>query len=107
MIDEMKCCANCEYWYLYDENKIDELGEVADGECRRYPPNVPIVEPSDESEYSIADILVCLTKGTILMGNPFVYAGEWCGEFKLMDEPRWTEEDLCGGFEYDDGWDCK
>jgi len=25
------------------------------------------------------------------MSNPFTFAGEWCGEFKMMDEPRWTE----------------
>lgn len=107
MSDGMKCCANCEHWYPYDESNLDEFGEVALGECRRYPPNVPVVEPSNCDWHPIADLGICLIRGTIAMSNPFTYAGEWCGEFRLMDEPRWTEEDLCGGFEYDDDWDCK
>lgn len=94
MIDEMVCCANCKYWYPYNEKKVDELGDGAEGECRRYPPSVPVIETDnpDKNECSLFDVYIPLIMGTPLMTNPFSFAGEWCGEFKLMDNPRWIEQ---------------
>ena len=92
MKNETECCANCEYWYIYNEDDLNRLGEVADGECRRYPPNAPMIETdkNDDMVY-LADCRIVLNKGVMMMSNPFTFAGEWCGEFKMMDEPRWTE----------------
>lgn len=93
MIDEMKCCANCEYWYLYDEEKFNGAG-FGEGECRRYPPSVPNIEcDNNKNSPRLADLYIPLIRGTMLMSNPFTFAEEWCGEFKLMKTLRWTEED--------------
>lgn len=97
MCDKMRYCANCEYWYVYNENELEKHGELAEGECRRYPPNVPIFDninknKNNEYAYKIKELFLFLTKGTVRMSNPFVFAGEWCGEFKMMDNPRLTDE---------------
>lgn len=96
MTCDMKYCANCKHWYLLSENEIDKYGDSAEGECRRYPPNVPVVEGRDDSRNedvtNISDLFFWLVKGTMLMTYPIAYAGEWCGEFELMNNPRWTEE---------------
>ena len=88
---EMKYCCNCEYWYCYDESKIDRFGECAEGECRRYPPSIPIFDGSFNEEKSVQDLIISLIKGTPLMNHPFTFAGDWCGEFKMMSNPRWEE----------------
>jgi hypothetical protein len=97
MMDNKKCCANCEYWYVYDECEFEKHGFCAEGECRRYPPNVPVFDNvvknrKNETAYKIKELFLFLVKGTVRMNNPFVFAGEWCGEFKLMKNPRWIEE---------------
>lgn len=93
MIDNMRYCANCEYWYPYNEDKVVGLYGSNKGECRRYPPSVPVIEVEDlEDEMPrIVDVYLSLIMGTPLMSNPFTFAEEWCGEFKLMDKPRWSE----------------
>ena len=57
------CCFTCRYWDPYDKETKDML---ADGECRRYPPNVPTPD-----EY---------VRNTPLMTYPITYGVEWCGE---------------------------
>ena len=84
----IKCCANCKYWYTYDEKKIEEFGDYAEGECRRFPPSIPCIRHINEMGIAVPENLV---KGTLLVSHPFVYAGDWCGEFKAMKNPRWAE----------------
>lgn len=57
-------CLGCRFWGPYDK-KPDLLSE---GECRRYPPNVPI-----EDEF---------VRGAHLMTCPMTCADEWCGEWQ-------------------------
>lgn len=91
MTCNMRYCANCEYWYLFNEKEIEKYGDSAEGECRRYPPNIPVFDNHDDF-VNIFNLQPLLVKGCILTTYPFAYAGEWCGEFKLMNNPRWTEE---------------
>ena len=84
----VKCCANCKYWYVYDEKKIEEFGDCTEGECRRFPPSIPCVSHINDMGIAVPEELI---KGTILVNHPFVFAIDWCGEFKTMKNPRWAE----------------
>ena len=68
MNDEM--CLNCRFWDPYD--KEPEKVVLAQGLCRRYPPNVRI-----KGEYD---------RGVQLMTQPMTYDEEWCGEWRGKDE---------------------
>lgn len=92
MTDKMRCCANCEHWYPYNEDELDKKNAIVEGECRRYPPNIPVFDNTTEDMCDIKDLILCLTKGVVFVNYPFVFAEEWCGEFKLMKNPRWTKE---------------
>lgn len=89
----LRHCANCEYWHLYNEEEFEKLGIMAEGECHRYPPNIPIFNNNPNTAYYIKDLSLCLTKDTILVNHPFTFAEDWCGEFKCIDSQRWFEED--------------
>lgn len=84
----LKYCANCKYWYPYNEKNFEKFGECADGECRRYPACVPCMARINDMGIAIPEEFV---KGTLLVSHPIVYAGDWCGEFKAMKNPRWAE----------------
>lgn len=88
----LKCCRNCEYWDCYhtDEKEDDWLAE---GECRRYPPSIPIFDNTFEDHVSVDELMICLTKGTLFVNHPFTFAEDWCGEFKCIENPKWFEED--------------
>ena len=85
----LEYCANCKHWYPYNENDFEKYGECADGECRRFPPSVPIISRISDMGIAIPEDLI---KGTLMVNHPFVFAGDWCGEFKAMKNPRWTNE---------------
>ena len=67
MIDEATMtdqgCGNCKYW-----DPCATPGPLRSGECRRYPPNVPV-----KGEW---------VDGARLMTQPMTYDEEWCGEWK-------------------------
>ncbi len=91
-MSKINYCANCEHWFCYDELDADRYVDTAEGECRRYPPSVPIFEGRFNEEKNVQDLIINLKKGTPFMNHPFTFASTWCGEFKLMDNPRWKEE---------------
>lgn len=87
MIDVVKCCANCEYWELRGEDSVG-INCDSEGECHRYPPNVPNFDVSGHENAKISDTWIECLYGTPLMSHPFTYACEWCGEFACVKEPR-------------------
>lgn len=82
----MRCCANCDYWEPYGEH--DEVTELDDGDCRRYPPSVPCLRRV--SELGIAEPETA--RNTVLMAYPVMFATEWCGEFRETASPRIRED---------------
>ena len=92
MIDVLRYCGNCDYWYCYKENEFEKFGAIAQGECRKYPPSIPVIE-MNEDEVCFTDLYVSLNNnGSLLLTHPLTFAEDWCGEFKPMKNPRWTEE---------------
>jgi len=59
-------CLNCRFWDPYDSNPDNVC--LAQGDCRRFPPNVPVVNEYD--------------RGVQLMTHPMTFDEEWCGEWK-------------------------
>ena len=81
----MSCCANCRWWEPY--KKRETVSELDEGECHRYPPNVPCVSRVNDFGIAVYEI----DRGSILVTYPVMFALEWCGEFNEMDEPRVKE----------------
>ena len=69
----MKCC-ECQWWETKAEPEFMELDE---GECHRYPPNVPCINQVTNLGIAAPEVI----KGSVLMTYPVTYAFEWCGEF--------------------------
>lgn len=90
---DLKCCANCKHWYCYDEESFKKLDGHADGECRRFPPNVPIFETTGDDSINVAKTLLCVTRGTVMMSYPFTFEEDWCGEFDWADKLRISDDD--------------
>ena len=86
MYQRGKTCAECEYWYCINNEELERYGELAEGECRRYPPSVPSFYNTYEDECKLTDLIVILSKGSQFMVYPSTFAGEWCGEFKLTTD---------------------
>lgn len=82
---DLKCCANCKYWYCYDNEK-DKM--LSCGECRRFPPNVPIFDSNGDSDINLNKTKLCTIRGTAMMCCPFTYADEWCGEFSFDENAQ-------------------
>lgn len=80
-----KCCANCKYWECVSTEK--EITELSYGECHRYPPNVVnfACRIDDCGSFDSVETI----RNTPLVSCPYVFASEWCGEFKAMKHPRW------------------
>lgn len=91
--DDLMCCMNCKYWDCYNEKEFEQCGELAEGECRRYPPSLPIFDQCGIDDVPVSDLVISLTKGTPLVSNPFTFGRDWCGEFVLMKNPRYTGEE--------------
>lgn len=83
----LKYCANCKYWECYDEKEFEKYGEGVEGECHRYPPNTINFTKVN----GVVTMIPEMTKNTPLLSHPFTFAAEWCGEFKPMKNPRWTD----------------
>lgn len=84
-----KQCANCKYWEPRENKKYDKYSECDDGECHRYPCNVPCIEQVTERNEVIPELIHMST----LMTHPFVFAADWCGEFDMMNKPRWIDDE--------------
>lgn len=91
MSDVLKCCANCKYWDCY-EGKDKKCNYTTDGECHRYPPNIPNFDNYGKDDYHVIELILDLVKGTPLVSHPITYAVDWCGEYKQMKNPRLIEE---------------
>ena len=57
-------CLHCRFWDPY----VEEPDLLSEGECRRYPPSVPVTD-----EY---------VRNVPLMAHPMTYGEECCGEWK-------------------------
>lgn len=88
---ELKCCANCKYWYCYSND--DKFDFTSDGECRRFPPSTPVFESSGNDSVNLSDAFLCMIRGTVMMNFPFTYAEDWCGEFDWADKLRISDDD--------------
>lgn len=89
IVKAMRCCANCEYWDCYNEDKYRDSIWLADGECHRYPPFVPNIFTDEETGVQQSETVF----GTPLMSHVFTYGEDWCGEFKIMDNPRTMDDE--------------
>lgn len=85
-IDAPKLCGNCEHWYCSSEKEFEKLGELTTGSCHRYPPEVPNAYRSKETGITMLETPL---DEVISTDHPITFAGDWCGEFKCMDVPRW------------------
>lgn len=63
----VSCCLNCRHWDPYSDNPDG----LADGDCKRYPPSVPI-----DGE---------MIRGMPFMGYPITYGDELCGEWTARE----------------------
>lgn len=61
-------CAGCRFWNL--ENMDAKTSFLVFGECRRYPPTRPSVDPKD----AVSPLLDWLW--------PLTEEDDWCGEFR-------------------------
>lgn len=96
----LKYCVNCEHWYCYKYNDKmnDSFDGVVLGECRRYPPSMPIIANSaSHDEKPIKELIVALYRQVPETSYPYVYSNEWCGEFKLADK-------ICDAEGFDAEW---
>ena len=87
-----ECCRNCKYWFCYSIEEEESYGWLAEGECHRYPPNVPVFDNEPDKNVPVEQLVLGLTKGTAFMSHPFTFADDWCGEFKCVDNPKWFED---------------
>ena len=76
-----RTCYKCRWWDPFDKGDITEL---SDGDCRRYPPNVPCVNRVNDLGIAVPETI----RGAILMGYPITFAIEWCGEFQPLKRER-------------------
>lgn len=79
-------CVKCEYWECINNEELEKYRELAEGECRRYPPNVPSFWNTHEEQCKLTDLIVNLDKGSQFMVWPTTFADEWCGEFELTTD---------------------
>lgn len=87
----LKYCVNCEHWYCYKYKDTIEksFDGIVEGECRRYPPSMPIIaNSSGREEKPVDEFIISLYRQVPETSYPHVYSDEWCGEFKLADEVR-------------------
>ena len=87
----LKYCVNCKHWYCYkfDEQMEKSFDATVEGECHRYPPNMPIVANSSGYEdVDVKDLIIALYRQTPMVGHPYTYSNEWCGEFEYADDIR-------------------
>lgn len=91
MSDVSMYCANCEYWDCSDK-EFESHNLIACGQCRRYPPSIPVFENSNVNSWKVKNLLLCLFKGIAFVDFPPTLAENWCGEFKPMKNPRWVKE---------------
>lgn len=76
-------CVKCEYWECINNEELEEYGELAEGECHRYPPNVPTFYNTYDEQCKITDLIANLDRGKMFMDYTTTFADEWCGEFEL------------------------
>lgn len=91
---KLRCCANCEYWDIYENMQEDINYELVSAECHCHPPMVPNVFDSEnwhKDEVNIVSLAVELIHGTPLMAHPFTFGSDWCGEFSAIRNPRIEE----------------
>lgn len=79
-MSERKCC-DCCWWETEAELEFTELDE---GECHRYPPNVPCIRKINDFGIATPEV----TKGSMITTYPITYAFEWCGEFLGKENTR-------------------
>ena len=72
-------CLTCDFW-LPNANEKPPYNELTCGECRRYPPSVPLIIKTTELGVEVHDR--GSNDGVPLMGWPETYAAEWCGEWR-------------------------
>lgn len=77
-------CLTCDFW-LPNASEKQPYNELTCGECRRFPPSVPIIAERgtfyEETEQGS-------TPDSTLMGYPETYGTEWCGEWRADFETR-------------------
>lgn len=97
-MSERKCC-DCCWWETEAELEFTELDE---GECHRYPPNVPCIRKINDFGIATPEV----TKGSMITTYPITYAFEWCGEFLGKENTRHEPNcDGCDVYERDlQGW---
>lgn len=84
-LNKIRCCANCKYWYCYDEEKFKKGYATVEGECHRFPPNVPNIYYEGHGLIPSVETI----RGTPLMSHPFTFTEEWCGEFSPIKNPKY------------------
>lgn len=75
---EPRCC-DCRFW---ETEAGPEFMELDEGECHRYPPNVPCISKVSDFGIAIPEVV----RGAVLTTYPITYALEWCGEFERKDQ---------------------
>ena len=74
-------CETCDYWAM---KKNEEVTEVTDHECHRYPPNVPVIR--HVNDIGIECHLLTTGNDSTYMTYPRTFFDEWCGEWR---ERQW------------------
>lgn len=75
--EDDRTCLRCDYW-LPNCGEREPYNELTCGECRRYPPSVPLVAERGQF-YELHE--QGSTADATLMSWPETYAAEWCGEW--------------------------
>ena len=75
----MRTCGNCTFWERFSDGE----GDVDFGECRRYPPNVPVHSKDPELVYSGKENKTVYHTS---VWNTQTELYDWCGEFTTTNE---------------------
>ena len=82
----MRTCGNCTFW----ERFSDDEGDLNFGECRRYPPNVP-VHSKDPEVINFNSGKDSKTVYHTSIWNTQTELYDWCGEFMTTEELRFSK----------------
>ena len=77
----MRTCGNCTFWERFSDGE----GDVNFGECRRYPPNVPVHSKDPELVYyNHGKDFKTVYHTSVWNTQTELY--DWCGEFMTANE---------------------